>query len=178
MTVIALSATRFLGAGVPFQVNRIAEDSLSNIWIGTQQNGLFRYERSTGRITPYLGNPNDPVNLLDDQVRTLMADNQNQLWIGTGEPFDLAITGGGLVRLDLATGKAKPYVYDPATKKAKYFDSRQAIVVADQHGTNDMVAFGNVLMKNMGGKPAGEAKVADIQCDAWVIEKSNVKLYM
>lgn len=70
------------------------------------------------------------------------------------------------------------YVYNPSTKKARYFDSRQAIVVADKHGTKDMAAFADVLMKNMGGKPDGKQMVANIECDAWVIEKNNVRLFM
>lgn len=70
------------------------------------------------------------------------------------------------------------YVYDPATNKAKYYDSRQAIVIADQHGTKDMVAFGDVLLKNMGAKPAGKSKVGDIECDVWKIEDKQVKLLM
>ena len=69
------------------------------------------------------------------------------------------------------------YMYNPTTNKARYFDSRQAIVIADQHGTKDMVAFSDVLMRNMGGKPDGKQVVANIECDAWVIEKSNVRLY-
>lgn len=70
------------------------------------------------------------------------------------------------------------YVYDPSTKKARYFDGRQAIVVADQYGSKDMVAFGDVLLRNMGGKPDGKVKVGEIDCDVWYIEKNNVRLYM
>ncbi|MCB9267821.1 MAG: response regulator [Lewinellaceae bacterium] len=122
-----------LHPGYSVQVNTFAEDSTGNIWMGTQENGLFRYERESGRFAPILDDPKNAANLLDDQVRVLLADNQNRLWIGTGEPFDLSITGGGLIRLDLFTEKAKRFLHDPANPHS-LLDNRVNALAQDQEG--------------------------------------------
>jgi hypothetical protein len=69
-------------------------------------------------------------------------------------------------------------MYNPATNKTRYFDGRQAIVVADKYGTKDMVAFNDVLTRNMGGRPDGKVMVGNIECDAWYIEKHQAHLFM
>ena len=53
------------------QINAYAEDRDNNLWIGTQEGGLFRYERDSDLFTRFLDNPNDPNNLLEDEVRVL-----------------------------------------------------------------------------------------------------------
>ena len=70
------------------------------------------------------------------------------------------------------------YVYDPKTNKAQYFDSQQIIQVASKYNTKDMVVVGNEMLKNMGAVPDGKAMVGKIECDAWVIEKNRIRLYM
>lgn len=70
------------------------------------------------------------------------------------------------------------YVYDPATNKAKYYDSRQAVTIAEQSGTKDLAAYGDVMLRNMGAKQNGKSKVQNIECDIWTIEAQQVKLYM
>lgn len=70
------------------------------------------------------------------------------------------------------------YVYFPETNKAQYFDSQQIMAMADKYQTKDMVVVGNEMLKNMGALPAGKAKVGEIECDVWVIEKNRIRLYM
>lgn len=74
-------------------------------------------------------------------------------------------------------GEAR-YQYDPKTKKATYFFSQQVEAMAAQYKTKNMVAIGDEMLKAMGAKPAGKAKVGEIECDAWVIEKNRIKLYL
>jgi len=119
----------------PFgKVNAITEDHNNNIWIGTQKQGLFRYERDKNKFTRFLDNPNDVANLLNDQIFALLVDKQNQLWIGTGETFDLAITGGGLIRFDIETGRAKRFLNDPNNPNS-LIDNRVSALMEDKDGT-------------------------------------------
>ncbi|NHE58734.1 hybrid sensor histidine kinase/response regulator transcription factor [Cyclobacterium plantarum] len=118
------------GAG---QINAFAEDRNKNLWIGSQNGGLFRYERNSNQFTRFLNDPADSVNLLEDEVRVLLADQNHQLWIGTGEPFDASSTGGGLILMDLHTGKAKRYLNDPADSKS-LIDNRISALFEDQDG--------------------------------------------
>lgn len=70
------------------------------------------------------------------------------------------------------------YQYFPKTNKAHYFDSRQIMAMAERYQTKDMVVVTTEMLKNMGAVPDGKAKVGEIECDAWVIEKYRTRLYM
>ena len=115
------------------QVNAFAEDANGNLWIGTQKGGLFKYNPTTQRFTRHLNQTSNPVHLLDDQIRILLVDKNNILWIGTGEPFDPSITGDGLVRYDLNTGYAKRYLNDPNNSNS-LLDNRVSALYEDQQG--------------------------------------------
>lgn len=120
-------------SGAAVQINAFAEDQNKNLWIGTQNGGLFRYERDTDQFTRFLNEPTDSVNLLDDEVRVLLADRNHQLWIGTGVPFIAGYSGGGLIRLDLKTGSTKRYLHDPENPKS-LIDNRISALFEDQDG--------------------------------------------
>ncbi len=115
------------------QINAYAEDRDNNLWIGTQEGGLFRYERDSDLFTRFLDNPNDPNNLLEDEVRVLLVDRNNHLWIGTGETFDASISGGGLIRFDLNTGGSKRFLHDPANPNS-LIDNRISALMEDREG--------------------------------------------
>ena len=117
----------------PGQINTFAEDQSKTLWIGTQQGGLFRYERESDRFTRFLYDPKDLNNLIEDQVRVLLADQNGYLWIGTGEPFDPAVTGGGLIRFNLATGTTKRFRSEPNNPNS-LIDDRVSALLEDQNG--------------------------------------------
>jgi ligand-binding sensor domain-containing protein len=117
----------------PGQINTFTEDLSQNLWIGTQQGGLFRYERESDSFTRFLYDSEDPNSLIEDQVRVLLADRNNFLWIGTGEPFDPAITGGGLVRFDLKEGTTKRFRHDPENRNS-LIDDRVSALLEDKDG--------------------------------------------
>jgi signal transduction histidine kinase/ligand-binding sensor domain-containing protein/DNA-binding response OmpR family regulator len=118
-----------------WQVNDFAEDKGHNLWIGTQQGGLFRYSRKTNRFTRFLDDPNKPEHVLDDEIRSLLVDRNNNLWIGTGEPFGTPVSRGkgGLVRLDLNTGRTIRFVHAPANPNS-LLDNRVSALFEDDTG--------------------------------------------
>jgi ligand-binding sensor domain-containing protein/signal transduction histidine kinase len=75
---------RIPGASSSLDVRVMERDSLGNLWVGTQNEGLFRLEN--GRWT-HFGKNNG---LGSDTVWSLLADENGTLWIGT--------CGGGLSR--------------------------------------------------------------------------------
>lgn len=80
-------------------VNALAVDTLSDVlWIGTSDNGLERYDKSTGRYTYYSAKNGA---LRSDDVRCLLLSGKEELYIGT--------YGGGLQRLDVRTGQMACY---------------------------------------------------------------------
>ena len=67
----------------PVYITALGEDSDGRLWIGTQQNGLFRLIQ--GRILRYTTRRG----LLDDSVTSLAADKRGMVWIGTPSGLNL-----------------------------------------------------------------------------------------
>ena len=71
------------------------------LWIATSAKGLYRVDRSTGRITQFAHRKGDPKTINSDNIYCLFGDPDEPglLWIGT--------FGGGLARFDKRTGFVK-----------------------------------------------------------------------
>ncbi len=59
----------------------IGSDAAGNVWVGSYQHGVFRYNQQNGSFTQYLARGNH--NLTDSIVTDVFLDNENVLWIGT-----------------------------------------------------------------------------------------------
>ena len=76
-------------------VREICPDQYGNLWLGTEDNGINRYNLTTGEITNFsLTNPSHPLSATN--IHGLLADG-NQLWVGT---FNT-----GIDLLDIPSGK-------------------------------------------------------------------------
>lgn len=80
----------------------LAEDSLKNIWIGTNQSGLARYNLSEEKFYRYSHIPADESSIPGTVVRTIFVDRRNGIWIGTDS---------GLAKYDPATDSFIPYFF-------------------------------------------------------------------
>ncbi|MDT8999530.1 diguanylate cyclase [Paucibacter sp. APW11] len=67
-----------------------------SLWIGTESDGLARYEPDSGRWSYFNSNAGDPHALAPGTIRALAQDGEGRLWVGT--------IGGGLDRFDPASG--------------------------------------------------------------------------
>ena len=77
----------------------LVEDGRGGFWIGTGL-GLVRFDPETGASRRYTTDPDDPASLRNDRVLSILPDPRRPddvLWVGTA--------GGGLNRLDVATGR-------------------------------------------------------------------------
>lgn len=63
-------------------IYEIAEDSQSNIWIGTRTNGMYKQDRN-GIITKFIHDPSNPNTLSSNHIRCFAEDNFGNIWIGT-----------------------------------------------------------------------------------------------
>lgn len=61
----------------------IAEDKNGNIWIGTINSGLIKFDHSKDNFTFIRHDPGDLKSLNSDAVISLYSDSSNVLWIGT-----------------------------------------------------------------------------------------------
>ena len=91
----------------------IYEDHEGTIWTGNgipfdpdKDGGLNKFNRSTGKFTRYMHNPNDPHSLINDKVRAILEDSRGNFWVGT--------QGDGLHIMDRKTGTFERLTYDPA----------------------------------------------------------------
>jgi ligand-binding sensor domain-containing protein/signal transduction histidine kinase len=88
-------------------VTSIHPDRRKGIWLGTS-NGLWYY--SSGSLEQqdpviYRNNPADPASVSSDVILAIHEDQQGALWVGTA--------GGGLDRLERATGKFTHFTHKP-----------------------------------------------------------------
>ncbi len=82
------------------------EDASGNLWIGTQDGGLNRWNRDENNFTRFRHHPQQPQSLAGDRVRKILIDKTGVLWIGT--------TDSGLDRFDPETGVFEHFRHDPA----------------------------------------------------------------
>ena len=79
----------------------VEEDRAGILWAGTEE-GLARLDPATGHVTRYRQDPeNHPDSLSKNTIWAIHEDRSGRLWVGT--------IGGGLNRLDRATGRFKHY---------------------------------------------------------------------
>ncbi len=85
--------------GSMIEIRSIAEDSLGNIWFGSNGSGLFLLtpeNRKTMELINFLHDPNDITSISDNVIWTVYIDDNDALWSGTSN---------GLNRYDLDNKK-------------------------------------------------------------------------
>ncbi|HYO21346.1 MAG TPA: two-component regulator propeller domain-containing protein [Flavisolibacter sp.] len=60
----------------------IREDKKGNLWIGSLNNGLYVWNRSTDKFDAYQHNEQDPASLGSNQVRSIEIDKKGNIWVG------------------------------------------------------------------------------------------------
>jgi ligand-binding sensor domain-containing protein len=97
----------------PGAVLAIRQDASGDLWLGTYNQGLHRFDRRTGHYKTYQHNSADPYSLSSGVVTRLLIDHSGTLWAAT---FD------GLNRFDPATERFTTYTSDPQSKKLYYLE--------------------------------------------------------
>ena len=77
----------------------LLEDNKGRLWIGTDGQGLSRFEASTETFITHRSDPGNAHSLSDDTVRALYEDRAGNLWIGTASGgLNLMLDSGGRFR--------------------------------------------------------------------------------
>jgi diguanylate cyclase (GGDEF)-like protein len=109
----------------PSQSGSLADDRLyvlfldgkGRLWVGTES-GLDRWDE--GSFVHYASDPGDPSALSDGRVRAIAEDDDGALWVGT--------SGGGLNRLDPASGRFERFRSDPGAPASLAHDQVRALL--------------------------------------------------
>ncbi|MGK9367427.1 two-component regulator propeller domain-containing protein [Melioribacter sp. Ez-97] len=73
-------------------IRSITEDNDNNLWIATNINGLYKFDKTSKKFTHYKYQPNNPYGLNSNNIYSLCKDNEGIIWVGTN--------GGGVNKLD------------------------------------------------------------------------------
>ncbi len=92
----------------PGKVNAITEDADGDLWIGTSDSGLKKFDKTTETFTHYQNDPNDPTSLANNNVRVIVPGSDGSLWIC--HPYWVTV---GIERFDKNNGKFTQHKYDP-----------------------------------------------------------------
>lgn len=112
-------------------ITSITEDHENNLWIGTWNSGLFRYDLKEKSFTRFLNKTTDPIRLVNDRIVELLVDRNNNLWIATDS--DNSIKNSGLVRYNLGNGEVKQFLHDTADMNS-LIDDRISALYEDHEG--------------------------------------------
>lgn len=74
----------------------ICEDSNQDLWIGTSNGGLNKFDRAQQTFTRFKHDPDDSKSISQDDIRVIFEDSRKNLWIGTNN--------GGLNRFNREDG--------------------------------------------------------------------------
>ena len=89
---------------VNYDVTYFDIDKGGDIWIGTINEGLFRYNKLEDKFTQYEFDPNNPNSINSNRIYSIRVDADNMIWIGT----DI-----GLCRFDNTKNAFTRYNNDP-----------------------------------------------------------------
>ncbi len=105
-------------------ISSIKEGTNGDIWIGTENSGIIRFNPDTREFTEYQHNNSDN-SISSNFVRSILFDN-NKLWIGSGRGAD------ALNKIDLETGIVEKY--NVASENQRIFGSSVNEIVSDKTG--------------------------------------------
>jgi diguanylate cyclase (GGDEF)-like protein len=88
----------------------VIEDLNGHLWIGTDDNGIIRFDRNTGEYSGLTTETAGGYSLSSNKVLSLLFEDQNKLWVGYG--------GEGADRIDLASQSVERFLFDQNNPKS------------------------------------------------------------
>ena len=120
-------------------IRAIIESNDGILWIGTAS-GLDSFDPVTEKFTHINNQTEAGLDLNRNQIRVLYEDKNGTIWIGCGSPFMAdytnyrQTTGGGLYKLNRATGKIMQYLHKEGDETS-LIDNRVRAIFEDSRGT-------------------------------------------
>ncbi|HMS64672.1 MAG TPA: two-component regulator propeller domain-containing protein [Ignavibacteria bacterium] len=115
----------------------IFEDKNNDLWIGTYNGGLNKFDRHSGKFKRFLSEESNPYSLSSNTVWAIFQDSENSVWAGTEN---------GLNKLIESTGKFKNYKKD-STGKGSISGNDIRCITEDKNGNLWIGTAGDGLNK-------------------------------
>lgn len=106
------------------QIYAITEAANGDLWVGTAQGGLNRFDRTTEQFASYRHDPANPTSLSHDFVNAVYEDRAGRLWVGTD---------AGLNLMDRTSGTFTRYQPTPDNPNS-LTDAIVTAILEDQRG--------------------------------------------
>ncbi len=119
-------------------IRSLYEDKEGYIWIGTFEEGLFRFDPIREELINYHYKPNNPNSISDNDVRGILGDDKGNLWIAT--------FGGGLNYFDRTSKTFKRFKHDPNNIDTIPHNSLRGLI-EDENGIIWMPSHGGGLIR-------------------------------
>jgi len=116
----------------PGMITALYQDRDANVWLGTNTNGLHRWDVAVRRFVSY---PIDPRSVGGKEVSALYQDHTGTLWVGTWT--------GGVKYVDLASGGFSRFFHVPDDEKT-LSDDRIYGIASDGKNHLWLAAFGGL----------------------------------
>jgi len=121
------------------RVDVLFEDHSGSVWVGTKDNGLFRYVADEDRFQHFAYDPRDIYGVSSQNINALFQDDFNVLWVGTAQ--------GGINKLDLAQKQFKSYSNNPYDKQS-LTDNLLTAILEDSKGRLWMSGYNEPLFRS------------------------------
>ncbi len=125
-------------------VRVIRKDRFGNLWIGTYNGGINKFNPATGKFTRYFNNPENPNSISGNQIQDIFIESDSVIWV--------AVFGGGLNKLsfeinsDVSTPEVTDYKNDPSIINS-ISDNRVYNIFKDSNGELWIGTYGGGLNK-------------------------------
>ncbi len=140
------------------RIMKVYEDRQGTIWVGTgsvwdgqggetDEGGLNRFDKETGRFLRYMHDPGNNQSLIDNKVKAIFEDSRGTFWVGTA--------GDGLHTMDRVHGTFQRHPHDPSNPKKlsrppqkrirPHADDHITFIIEDATGSIWIGTFGNGL---------------------------------
>jgi ligand-binding sensor domain-containing protein/GGDEF domain-containing protein len=116
-------------------VNSLHQDALGNVWIGTAENGLIKYNTKNGQYIHYIYDENDVSTIASNTIKTIYQDSHKQLWIATDK---------GLLIYNELENNFKRYIHEANNQRSLSSD----FILSVFEDKNNMIWIGTLTGVN------------------------------
>jgi len=85
-------------------IRTMAEDKDGNLWLTTQEKGLYFLDLKNKKIISFSEGANPPNKILSNNILSILIDSNQEVWVGSDK---------GLNRINIANNENITYVHDP-----------------------------------------------------------------